>query len=57
MLMKECNVEVKKLQKLYLLKVQQLGQAMNHSSRYRCQVLQAEAEAICDELKVLSQIK
>ena len=55
--MNNCNVEVKKLQKLYLLKVQQLGQAMNHSSRYRCQVLQAEAEAICDELKVLSQIK
>ncbi len=52
--MKGCNVDVKKLQKLYLLKVPHLGQAMNTSSRFRCQVLQAEAEAICDELKVLS---
>ena len=55
--MKDCTTDMERLQKLYLLKVQQLGQAMNRSSRYRCQVLQAEAEAICDELKVMSVLK
>ncbi len=55
--MKDGNIELERMQKLYLLKVKQLGKALNRSSRYRCQVLQAEAEAICDELKELTQHK
>ncbi|WP_250654846.1 hypothetical protein [Alkalimarinus coralli] len=55
--MKDSNAEFQRLQKLYLLKVRQLGRALTGSNRYRCQVLEAEAEAICDELKELCPSK
>lgn len=40
-----------KLQALYSLKLNQLEKALSDGNRFRCQVLQAEADAISQELK------
>lgn len=46
-----------KLQQLYSFKVQQVERALAGANKFRIQVLQAEADAICQELKQLGLLK
>ncbi|MBU6954195.1 hypothetical protein [Hahella sp. HN01] len=41
----------KRLERLYSSKMEQLNRAMTAGNKLRCLVLQAEADAICQELK------
>ncbi len=47
----------KRLERLYSSKIKQLNRAILSGNKLLCLVLQAEAEAICQELKHLSPLK
>ena len=44
----------KRLERLYSNKMTQLSRALDSGNKLRCLVLQAEADAICQELKQLA---
>jgi hypothetical protein len=47
----------KLLEHLYSSKIKQLNRAISIGNKFRCLVLQAEADAICQELKQFSGLK
>ncbi len=47
----------KRLERLYSNKMLQLSRALNSGNKLRCLVLQAEADAICQELKQIAMAK
>ncbi|OZG75268.1 hypothetical protein BTA51_02475 [Hahella sp. CCB-MM4] len=47
----------KRLERLYSNKMLQLNRALNSGNKLRCLVLQAEADAICQELKQIAMAK
>lgn len=49
--------ENKVLEHLYSSKIKQLNKAISAGNKLRCLVLQAEADAICQELKHFSTSK
>ena len=47
----------KLLERLYSSKMKQLNKALSAGNKLRCLVLQAEADAICQELKQFGVLK